>query len=38
MKNLIKIYARPRLKNPVMLASWPGIGDVSIIVASYLRK
>ena len=38
MKNPIKIYARPRLKNPVMLASWPGIGDVSIIVASYLRK
>ena len=38
MKSPIKIYARPRLKNPVMLASWPGIGDVSIIVASYLRK
>ncbi len=38
MKSPIKIYARPKLKNPVMLASWPGIGDVSIIVASYLRK
>ncbi len=38
MKNIIKLYARPRLKNPVMLASWPGIGDVSIIVATYLRK
>ena len=38
MKSPIKIYARPRLKNPVMLASWPGIGDVSIIVASYLLK
>lgn len=38
MKNIIKIYARPKLKSPVMLASWPGIGDVSIIVASYLRK
>jgi proteasome assembly chaperone (PAC2) family protein len=38
MKNHIKIYARPRLKDPVMLASWPGIGDVSIIVASYLLK
>lgn len=38
MKSPIKIYARPKLKSPVMLASWPGIGDVSIIVASYLRK
>jgi len=38
MKNIVKIYARPKLKSPVMLASWPGIGDVSIIVATYLRK
>jgi proteasome assembly chaperone (PAC2) family protein len=38
MKDIIKIYARPKLKDPVMLASWPGIGDVSIIVASYLLK
>jgi len=38
MKNIIKIYARPKLKSPVMLASWPGIGDVSLIVATYLRK
>jgi proteasome assembly chaperone (PAC2) family protein len=38
MKSPIKIYAHPKLKSPVMLASWPGIGDVSLIVASYLRK
>jgi proteasome assembly chaperone (PAC2) family protein len=38
MKNHVKLYARPKLKDPVMLASWPGIGDVSIIVASYLKK
>jgi len=38
MKNLIKLYARPKLNSPNMLASWPGIGDVSIIVATYLRK
>ena len=38
MKNHIKLYARPRLKSPIMLASWPGIGDVSLIVATYLRK
>jgi len=38
MKDLVKFYARPRLKSPVMLAAWPGIGDVSLIVAAYLQK
>jgi len=38
MKNLIRLYARPKLNTPNMLASWPGIGNVSIIVASYLKK
>jgi proteasome assembly chaperone (PAC2) family protein len=38
VKDLIRLYARPKLKSPVMLASWPGIGNVSIIVASYLLK
>jgi len=38
MKDLVKLYARPRLKSPVMLASWPGIGNVSLIVAEYLGR
>ncbi|MFC1992326.1 PAC2 family protein [Chloroflexota bacterium] len=38
MNSLIKLYARPRLKSPNMLAAWPGIGDVSIIVATYLQR
>jgi proteasome assembly chaperone (PAC2) family protein len=38
MNELVKLYARPRLKSPVMLASWPGIGNVSIIVATYLKR
>jgi proteasome assembly chaperone (PAC2) family protein len=38
MKNLIKLYARPKLKSPIMLASWPGIGNVSLIVATYLLR
>jgi len=38
MNNLVKLYIRPRLKSPVMLAAWPGIGDVSLIVATYLQK
>jgi len=38
MNKLVKLYARPRLKSPVMLAAWPGIGNVAIIVASYLER
>ena len=38
MKGLVKLRARPKLNSPVMLAAWPGIGDVAIIVASYLRR
>ena len=38
MNDLVKFYARPKLSSPVMLASWPGISNVSIIVASYLGK
>jgi proteasome assembly chaperone (PAC2) family protein len=38
MNELVKLFARPRLKSPVMLASWPGIGNVSIIVATYLQR
>jgi proteasome assembly chaperone (PAC2) family protein len=38
MNKLVRIYARPRLKSPIMLAAWPGIGNVAIIVASYLER
>ncbi len=38
MKDLVKLYARPRLKSPNMLAAWPGIGNVSIIAATYLKR
>ena len=38
MKDLVKLYARPRLKSPNMLAAWPGIGNVAIIVATYLER
>jgi proteasome assembly chaperone (PAC2) family protein len=36
MNEFVRLYVRPRLKSPVMLASWPGIGNVSIIAATYL--
>jgi len=38
MNKSVKIYARPKLNSPVMLAAWPGIGNVAIIVANYLQK
>jgi len=37
-KSLVKILARPKLKSPCMLAAWPGISSVSMIVATYLKK
>jgi len=36
MKKLVKLVAKPKLNSPVMLAAWPGIGNVSIVIANYL--
>lgn len=38
MKNAIKLYKQPHPKSCSMLASWPGIGDVSLIAARYLKE
>ena len=38
MNNLVKLYARPKLKSPNLIAAWPGIGNVSMLVANYLEK
>ena len=38
MKDLVKLYARPKLNSPIMLAAWPGISNVAIIVATYLER
>jgi len=38
MKDLVRLRARPKLNSPNMLAAWPGIGNVAIIAASYLKK
>jgi len=37
MAGLIRIISRPRLRSPVMIAAWPGVADVSMIVATYLK-
>jgi proteasome assembly chaperone (PAC2) family protein len=38
MKKFIKITAKPKLKAPVMLAAWPGVGNVAMLVANYLLE
>ena len=38
MKGLYKLHARPKLNAPNMVAAWPGISNVSIIVATFLKK
>jgi len=38
MNKLVKLYAHPKLNSPVVLAAWPGIGNVAIIMATYLEK
>ena len=38
MTKLFKLHARPKLREPVLLAAWPGVGNVALIVASYLAK
>jgi proteasome assembly chaperone (PAC2) family protein len=32
----IKIAKRPRLKNPILIAAWPGMGEVAFKAATYL--
>lgn len=38
MSDLVRLYIRPRLKSPSMLAAWPGVGNVATIVATYLKS
>jgi proteasome assembly chaperone (PAC2) family protein len=33
----IRLYQEPRLANPVMVAGWPGIGNIGIIAVDTLR-
>lgn len=38
MKKLLKLHARPKLRSPNLLAAWPGISNVAMIVATYLAR
>ena len=34
----INLYSEPKLRNPFMVAAWPGMGGVAIIAARYLTE
>jgi uncharacterized protein len=38
MRDLIRVTARPKLNSPNLLATWPGVGNVAIIIATYLTS
>ena len=33
----IKLYRRPELVDPYLVAAWPGVGNVAVIAATYLK-
>jgi len=33
----VKIHHEPRLDNPCLVAAWPGVGNVALIAATYLK-
>lgn len=37
MMEAIRLDKEPELKNPVLIAAWPGMGGVAVIAARYLR-
>jgi len=34
----IRLYEEPEVTNPILIASWPGIGNIGIIAVNYLRQ
>jgi len=38
MNDIIRLYTRPELRSPNLVAAWPGICNVSLLAASYLEK
>ncbi|MFH1848010.1 MAG: PAC2 family protein [Candidatus Omnitrophota bacterium] len=35
---MIKMVSNPKLKSPIMICAWPGMGEVAIRTALYLKK
>ncbi len=38
MNKTVRLNARPTLRSPNMLAAWPGVGNVAMIIANYIHK
>jgi proteasome assembly chaperone (PAC2) family protein len=34
----VRLYKEPKLNNPVMIACWPGIGNIGVIAVDILRR
>jgi proteasome assembly chaperone (PAC2) family protein len=34
----LRLYAEPKLDNPILIACWPGIGNIGIMAVDFLRK
>ena len=34
----IKLYREPQLENPILIAGWPGIGNIGLIAVDTLRR
>ncbi len=34
----LRLYKEPELKNPVLIAAWPGIGNIGLVAVDTLRK
>ncbi len=37
-KDSVRLYARPRLRRPCLVAAWSGMGAVALLAANYLRQ
>lgn len=35
---VVRLYKEPKLNNPVMVACWPGIGNIGVIAVDILRR
>jgi len=38
MENIIKIHKKPELKDPYLIAAWPGIGNIGLMAVNYLKN
>jgi len=38
MAEIISLYEKPKLRSPVLVAAWPGMGNVAMLAVDYLRS